>query len=145
MIDGVAGVIIWTENMAAMAAFYRDTLGMPVHSERPHFVAFEWGEMRFSIGSHSEVHGRNAEPQRIMVNFGTSDIHALHERLTAVGVCFVRPPEQGALGRVGRYIRGPGRELCCSCWSSRRDFRATRRFLLPSPYELTGEGNLCCP
>ena len=53
MIDGVAGVIIWTENMADMAAFYRDTLGMPVHSERPHFVAFEWGEMRFSIGSNT--------------------------------------------------------------------------------------------
>ena len=94
MIDGVAGVIIWTENIAGMAAFYRDTLGLPVHSERPHFVAFEWGEMRFSIGEHSEVHGRNAEPQRIMVNFGTSDIHALHERLTAAGVRFVRPPER---------------------------------------------------
>ena len=94
MIDGVAGVIIWTENMAEMAAFYRDTLELPVHSERPHFVAFEWGEMRFSIGEHSEVQGRNAEPDRIMVNFGTPDIHALHERLTAEGVRFVRPPER---------------------------------------------------
>ena len=144
MIDGVAGVIIWTENMAAMAAFYRDTLGMPVHSERPHFVAFEWGEMRFSIGSHSEVHGRNAEPQRIMVNFGTSDIHALHERLTAAGVRFVRPPERST-GAGGSLHSRTRTGICCNCWSSRRDFRATRRFLLPSPYELTGEGNLCCP
>ena len=94
MIDGVAGVIIWTDNMAAMAAFYRDTLGLPLHSERPHFVAFEWGEMRFSIGEHSGVHGNNAEPDRIMVNFGTPDIHALYERLTAAGVRFVRPPER---------------------------------------------------
>ena len=94
MIDGVAGVIIWTGNMAAMTAFYRGALRLPVHSERPRFVAFEWGEMRFSIGEHSEVRGKNAQPERIMVNFGTSDIHALYERLTAAGVRFVRPPER---------------------------------------------------
>ena len=94
MIDGVAGMIIWTERMAAMAAFYRDTLGLPVHSERPHFVAFEWGDMRFSIGAHSEVRGKNAEPQRIMVNLATSDIHTLHKRLAAAGVRFIRPPER---------------------------------------------------
>ena len=94
MIDGVAGVIIWTERMAAMAAFYRDTLGLPVHSERPHFVAFEWGEMRFSIGEHSEVRGKSAEPQRIMVNLATSDIHTLHARLTVAGVRFIRLPER---------------------------------------------------
>ena len=98
MIDGVAGVIIWTGNLAAMTEFYRDTLKLPVHSERPHFVAFKWGEMRFSIGEHSEVNGRNAEPDRIMVNFGTPDIHALHRRLTTLGVRFVRQPERERWG-----------------------------------------------
>ncbi len=94
MIDGVAGVIIWTDNMAVMTAFYRDTLGLPLHSERPHFVAFEWGDMRLSVGAHSDVSGRTSEPHRIMVNLATSDIHALHARLSAAGVCFVRSPER---------------------------------------------------
>ena len=111
MIDGVAGVIIWTENMEEMAEFYRDTLGLPVHSERPHFIAFEWGQMRFSIGAHSEVHGVSAEPQRIMVNFGTSDIHALHEQLTAAEVRFVRQPEREHWGGWVATLEDPDGNL----------------------------------
>lgn len=94
MIDGLAGVIIWTDNMAEMTAFYRDALGLPTHSERPHFVAFKWGDTRLSVGLHSEVRGRNATPHRIMVNLAARDIHALHARLLAAGVNFVRPPER---------------------------------------------------
>ena len=94
MIDGIAGVVIWTDNLASMTQFYRDTLGFPVHSERPYFVAFEWGAMRFSIGLHSEISGQALDPRRVMINLATSDIQALHARLTAAGVQFIRPPER---------------------------------------------------
>ena len=102
-----------------MAAFYRDTLGLPVHSERPHFVAFEWGEMRFSIGEHSAVHGRNAEPDRIMVNFGTPDIHALHERLTGGGVFASSGRRSASTGAAGSPHSRTRTATLFSCWSSR--------------------------
>lgn len=111
MIEGVAGVIIWTDNLAAMTAFYRDTLGLPLHSERPHFVAFEWGDMRFSIGAHDAVSGRTREPHRIMVNFATSDIRALHARLSAAGVRFIRPPEREHWGGMVATFADPDGNL----------------------------------
>ncbi|MCI0438216.1 MAG: VOC family protein [Chloroflexi bacterium] len=95
MIDeGVVGVIIWTDDLERLTAFYRDALELPVHSVRPHFVAFEWGRMRFSIGAHAEVKGRTREPRRMMINFGVSDIHKAYETLKSRGVSFIRPPEQ---------------------------------------------------
>ena len=94
MIEGVVGIVIWTEDLETLVDFYRDTLGLTPHSVRPDFVAFRWGNMRLSIGKHSHVRGRSTEPYRVMVNLGVSDIHRLHKELTAKGVHFLRPPEQ---------------------------------------------------
>ena len=94
MVQGVVGVIIWTDDLDRLSAFYRDTLGLTPHSVRPDFIVFEWGDMRLSIGKHGQVHGRAADPYRVMVNLGVSDIHGVHQSLTARGVSFIRPPEQ---------------------------------------------------
>ena len=94
IVEGVAGVIIWTDDLERLAAFYRDTLELTPHSVRPNFVAFRWGDMRLSVGEHAEVDGPTREPHRVMVNLATSDIHAAHAKLTGRGVTFTRPPEQ---------------------------------------------------
>ena len=94
MIEGVVGVIIWTEDLDRLVGFYRDTLGLTPNSVRPNFVAFKWGDMRLSIGHHSEVRGQTAEPHRIMVNLGVRDIRKTYDSLMARGVKFTRPPEQ---------------------------------------------------
>ena len=98
MIEGVIGIIIWTDNLEMLLGCYRDTLGLVPHSTRPDFVAFRWGQMRLSIGTHSHVKGPTTEPHRVMVNFGVTDIHALHQELEAKGVQFSRPPEQERWG-----------------------------------------------
>ena len=98
MIEGVFGVIIWTDNLDRLVSFYQDTLGLKPHSVRPDFVAFKWGDMRLSIGKHSEVMGRSREPSRIMVNLGVDDIHKAYQFLSAKGVRFTRPPEKEQWG-----------------------------------------------
>ena len=94
VIEGVVGVIIWTDDLDRLQAFYRDALGLTPHSVRPDFVSFKWGDMRFSIGTHSHVEGQTREPYRVMVNLGTADIHGTYESLLARGVDFSRPPEK---------------------------------------------------
>ena len=94
MIRGLAGVIIWTDDLGRMVDFYRDTLGMTPHSERPHFVSFKWGDVRLGIGSHSGVKGSSSDPYRVMVNLDVEDIHATYERLSGAGVTIIRPPER---------------------------------------------------
>lgn len=111
MIDYFGGVIFWTENLDAMAAFYRDTLALPVHSVRPDFVAFQLGPVRVSIGRHSQVHGETAEPERVMVNFGVSDIDRVYTRLRDAGVAFVRPPEREHWGGLVATFRDPDGNL----------------------------------
>ena len=94
MIRGLAGVILWTDDLDGMVDFYRDTLGLTPHSERPAFVSFKWGNVRLGIGSHSNVKGASGDPYRVMVNLDVEDIHAVHNRLSHAGVEFMRPPER---------------------------------------------------
>ena len=107
----LAGVIMWTDNLEAMAGFYRDVLRLPVHSVRPHFVAFQLGEARLSVGLHSQVIGPAKEPVRVAVNLNVPDIHAAHRDLTARGVAFLRQPEQEHWGGWVASFRDPDGNL----------------------------------
>ena len=94
MINGVVGVIIWTEDLDRLLPFYRDTLGLMPHSVQPEFVSFKWGAMRLGIGVHSEVKGPAKEPHRVMVNLGVDDIQEAFATLRGKGVRLVRSPER---------------------------------------------------
>ena len=94
MIEGVAGIVIWTSDLDRLSTFYRDILGLTPHSTRPDFIAFKWGNVRLSLGAHSEVEGGAKDPYRIMVNLGVDDIHETCGALAASGVAFLRPPEK---------------------------------------------------
>ena len=99
-IDGLAGVLVWTEpaRFPAMLAFYRHTLDLEPRSARDGFVNFAWGDLRLTITVHSQVSGANRDPLRLMLNLAVDDIDATYERLRARGVDFSRPPEQEAWG-----------------------------------------------
>ncbi len=92
MIGDLIGAIIWTEDLARLLQFYRDTLGQKTSMESDAFVMF--GDGRFAIGKHSEVKGASRDPNRIMLNFETTDAQADYEELTGKGVEFTRPPSQ---------------------------------------------------
>ncbi len=91
----MAGVLIWTEagRFAAMASFYRDTLGLVPHSSKADFINFDWNGVRLSVGVHDQVRGRSADPLRIMINLAVEDIGTVHARLARAGVVFTRLPE----------------------------------------------------
>jgi predicted enzyme related to lactoylglutathione lyase len=94
MINSVVGVILWTEDLDRLFAFYRGTLELTPHSIRPQFIAFRWGDMRLSLGKHAQVRGPARDPYRIMVNLGVDDIHQTHAALCTKGVVFLKPPTQ---------------------------------------------------
>ena len=112
MIEGVAGVVIWTEHLDRLVTFYRDTLGLEPHSVHPDFVSFKWGDVRLGIGKHSKVKGRTREPFRIMVNLGVDDIHTVYRSLEGRGVEFLRAPEKEHWGGwVGTFLDPDGNVL----------------------------------
>jgi len=93
MIKGLRGASIWSEDVKNLLPFYRDVLGLTVGFETAGFVVL--GELEapaLALGTHSEVHGRNADPARHMVGLATDDIRADWQRLKAAGVQFVEEP-----------------------------------------------------
>jgi predicted enzyme related to lactoylglutathione lyase len=110
-IGGIAGIVISTDNWAAMTAFYRDFLGFTPHSVRSDGAQFKWGDVRLTIGSHSEVHGRTGEPFRIMINLLVSDIHTAAEGLSRRGVNFMREPSRERWGWLATFQDPDGNTL----------------------------------
>ena len=94
MIKGLRGATTWSEDLNNLLPFYRDLLGLPVAIQIPGFVVL--GELGapavLSLGTHSDVRGRNADLARHMVGLGTDDVDADWRRLKAAGVEFVESP-----------------------------------------------------
>lgn len=102
MIKGLRGVTIWSEDVRKrLLPFYRDVLGLTVGLETPDFVVLgELGTPALALGTHSEVHGRNADPARHMVGLATDDLTADWQRLKAAGIEFVEDPTDYGLLRI---------------------------------------------
>ena len=93
MITGLRGASIWSEDVKNLLPFYRDVLRLKVGFESPGFVVLgELGTSALALGTHSEVHGRNADPARHMVGLATDDVRMDWKRLKAAGVEFVEDP-----------------------------------------------------
>ena len=107
MVENVAGIIIWTDDLERLASFYRETLGLQPHSVKPDSVAFSFGETRLSLGKHDQVTGPARDPYRIMINLGVTDIHGLFRRLRDKGTPILRPPEQEHWGGWVATFRDP--------------------------------------
>ena len=65
--------------MNNLLPFYRDVLGLEVTTETPGFVVLGglW------LGTHSEVHGRNADPARHMIGLTSNDFTGDELRLAS--------------------------------------------------------------
>ena len=97
MTYGVVGVTIWTQDddsLESMIGFYRDQLGMDVHSRHEGWASFKFGGMRFNIGVHNSITHEPRDPYRTMINFGTDDIFELFDKLESWGVDVIRNPEK---------------------------------------------------
>ena len=95
MIKKFAGASIWSENLHNLLPFYRDVLGLKVVHQSESFVVLgeeqsDWPTL--GLGTHSEVHGRNADAARHMVGFESEDLTADWQRLKESGVEFVEDP-----------------------------------------------------
>ena len=107
IVENIAGVIIWSEDLEGLTYFYRETLGLQPHSTRPDLVAFRFGDVRLTLGRHDQVTGITKEPYRIMLNLGVTDIHLAYRRLVKRGVQFIRPPEKEHWGGWVATFRDP--------------------------------------
>lgn len=85
------GILIGSDDPQRLSAYYRNLFGEPGW-DGGGYTGWQIGSGSITIGPHSEVHGPNAEPGRIIWNIETPDVKAEFERFKAAGATVVREP-----------------------------------------------------
>ena len=84
-------LMIGSDDPERLATFYTKLFGDPIWKDES-YSSWQIGSGVVSIGPHSEVHGRNPSPGRLIWNIETADVKAEAERFRAAGAVVVAEP-----------------------------------------------------
>lgn len=113
-VTGIGGVFVKSRNPKALAAWYRDVLGMPLET---------WGGalLRYDAPHHPSVAVWNAFPQstdymapsdrEFMVNFAVDDLDAIIARIESKGVHVLKRDDSAPNGRFAWLLDPDGTKV----------------------------------
>ena len=84
-------ILIGSEDPKRLVEYYTRIFGQPAMSDGD-YTGWLIGSGFVAVGPHSEVHGKNDAPGRLMWNIETPDVRGEFERLKAAGAIVVREP-----------------------------------------------------
>ncbi len=84
-------ILIGSEHPERLATYYTKLFGAPLFSGGG-YTSWRLGSGLVSVGPHSEVHGTNDQPGRLIWNIETDDVKADFDRFKAAGAIVVREP-----------------------------------------------------
>jgi predicted enzyme related to lactoylglutathione lyase len=84
-------ILIGSDDPQRLADYYTRLLGEPTWKDEG-FAGWQLGSGMLSIGAHSEVHGKNQQPGRLIWNLESADVKGDFERFKAAGATVVREP-----------------------------------------------------
>ena len=84
-------ILIGSEDPQPLVDYYTRLFGPPTMSEGG-YTGWLIGSGFMSVGPHSEVHGKNAAPGRLIWNIETPDVRGEFARLKAAGAIVIREP-----------------------------------------------------
>jgi predicted enzyme related to lactoylglutathione lyase len=85
------GILIGSEDPGRLAAYYRGLFGEPGWNEGG-YVGWLIGSGFVTVGPHDQVHGKNAQPGRLIWNIESADVKADFDRFNATGAIVIREP-----------------------------------------------------
>ncbi|TAK02810.1 MAG: hypothetical protein EPO36_00875 [Chloroflexota bacterium] len=85
------GILIGSEDPRRLADYYTKLLGEPAW-DGGGYTTWTLGSGSVSVGPHSEVHGRNAAPGRIIWNIESEDVLGDFARFRDAGAIVIREP-----------------------------------------------------
>jgi len=86
-----SGILVGSDDPKGMWDYYRKVFGDPTYSDDS-YSTWTFGSGAISIGAHSEVSGKNAQPGRLIWNLETTDVRGEFDRLKAAGAIVVKEP-----------------------------------------------------
>jgi len=84
-------ILIGSEDPERLVDYYRTLFGEPTFADGG-YSGWQIGSGNVTIGPHSEVHGKNPQPGRLIWNIETPDVQAEFERMKSAGAIVVREP-----------------------------------------------------
>ena len=85
-------VMIGSENPDRLGEFYTTVLDRPADMKEGGMYGWGFGSSFLAVIEHSEVKGKSAEPQRVILNFETKEVQAEFDRIKASGATVVKEP-----------------------------------------------------
>jgi predicted enzyme related to lactoylglutathione lyase len=96
-------ILIGSEDPQRLADYYTKLFGAPGWNEGG-YIGWRIGSGAFTVGPHTEVHGKNTQPGRLIWNIETPDVKAEFDRLVEAGATVVREPYALTEGDVEAQI-----------------------------------------
>jgi predicted enzyme related to lactoylglutathione lyase len=84
-------ILIGSEDAEGLASYYTRLFGEPAWNDNG-YVGWMLGGGSVTVGPHSEVHGTNPQPGRLIWNIETDDVAGEFERLKGAGAIVIREP-----------------------------------------------------
>jgi predicted enzyme related to lactoylglutathione lyase len=84
-------IMLGSDDPQALVGYYTRLFGEPAMSEGG-YTGWQIGSGWMTVGSHSEVHGKNDVPGRLIWNIETADVKGEFERMRAAGAIVIREP-----------------------------------------------------
>ena len=85
------GILIGSQDPKRLSDYYRKLFGEPGWDDGG-YTGWMIGSGGITIGPHSEVHGKNPQPGRIIWNIESADVKGDFERFKAAGATVIREP-----------------------------------------------------
>ena len=84
-------ILIGTDNPQRLVEYYTRLFGEPAYKDES-YSSWQVGSGTVSVGAHSEVHGKSAQPGRIIWNIETDDVQGVFAKMKAAGAIVIREP-----------------------------------------------------
>ena len=84
-------ILIGSEDPQRLVEYYTKLFGEPAMADGG-YTGWALGSGFVTVGPHSEVHGKNAAPGRLIWNIETPDVQGVFARLRDAGAIVIREP-----------------------------------------------------
>lgn len=113
-VTGVGGIFVKSKDPKALAAWYRDVLGIPVET-------YGFATLRYDAPGHPEAvvwrgfkqdtHYMDPSPREFMLNFTVDDMEAFVARLKAKGVAILKHDDADPSGKFAWILDPDGTKI----------------------------------
>ncbi len=87
-----ASILLFSENSKELGDFYKKVFDKDPEWSDGGYYGFLVGNGFFTVGPHDKVHGKNSDPNRILLNFETEEVEEEFKRIKDLGATVVAEP-----------------------------------------------------